>query len=457
VLVAVGDRPAVGDSVEAQGGSVEIYASDANGIETLLVDREVIGLESASGMPAAVGLHDGAVMGRVQVSPPFGGQMLETVVRDRAGVVTRRDFTAFGPPDVQAPVVQETEAADDAFAFSAVVDDFSGIATASVDACPAPIRYLSSVQSEGRSERARAITGWGDFQGPAGLRVTDRSGNVARAQVPVFTPVVEARGEPPAFDAVSAIATGAPQTVHFKAWVGGSAGDRLTLTARTADGRVHSEALDVQSGDEPTPSGRLEVVLLGSAAERAEVARDRLRASEEIIGPARVSAYAAQNTIEAGLMDLGTRVRPDSRVWVHIEGVLGGAPNELAPRVEFADGSSLSVAGLTLRIRSLKAQAVLVTARILPGRSWQVPLGNVPGAQPAPGCFDPDGSVPGSVAALPGVPMERILEALTGAGDRDGDGRITVLEVLDWAGAGVPEGPVTFRPDAPLTTTGNKR
>jgi len=459
------------DSVEVGPDGLLVVAADANGIERILVGFEQAEFTRADrGTAERVGL-EGAVAARIPINPPFGGQVLEVVVRDSAGITSRRHVRAFPAPDREAPLLEHLRSSDDAarrWTVELLAHDASGIADASVGFCPLQVGPSTPLARERDDLPAtsRLVMGWGDFSPTSTVRVRDRSGNVREIGFDPWSPEVgneatapdlrvAAEGRPadrgrrsvrvrgtasdPAGGWIRRVTadghplslrmTTGPTQVTFEGWLElPESTTSLDVVVATMDGRVARQSLSVSDLDTPQDS-RLHVLVVIPGPEEHEPAHVRRLVALASRNDATVltGKAATREEIVRVLLGMQNRVRPSDAILIRFEGHLAANPGASEPSW-VVEGGEVPWGQLSRQIRALPSAVTLVSADIRTGHTWQAALGASPGAPAGAGCFETEDRA-GTVLDLHAISMEALLESLEGAADRNADGRVTAGEL----------------------------
>ncbi len=497
-----GNGAAAGDSVDAVDGKVRVLAADASGIAVLRVNGEDIPYGPAdAASDSLLGTTGGAVMGTAWVHASGGEEKLSVEVRDSAGLTSRSTVWAHAGPDRSPPIVSTLVPyrTPDKLGprFRAMADDPSGIADARIGVCPVELTPLppDPVTLRPRSSTARLTSGWGAAGDSLTLTVRDRLGNVAHAEVPSVSPKASTDARPPRLEdlratagseesghrsiRVSGFAVDAagtwiarvevdgepavlrvehdPSRVDFDGWLPAPVGaDTVLVVATTADGRVARKAVPVETAGRSS-EGRLYVLLVSAATDtgaahlRALTRRAGSGDAEVLLG-----AKATPEAVLTTLRRLRRFIASEDAVLVAIGGNLKADRSASGPSLELATGT-LDVARLGYLLRALTDGVTLVSSDFRPGPTWLPPPAAAPGAQPPAGCYDSSDAPPGRVLDLRGTPARRILTGLAGAADRNGDGRVSVAELVAYLDLQMPRGLLPFDPRATVALPGGDR
>lgn len=488
-VLIMGRSVAEGDSVRVEDGGVVVYARDDSGIRRILVNGEEYDLAAVDGRDVSgLGFSEpGVVAAQVPVTEtPFEGAELRVRVQDEGRQVTQLDLRAFGPDDVEPPVV--TGGGDVAFMtgaawhLQAVARDFAGIADARVGFCSMevfqPVSLAGTAATLGPTDRI--VAGWGSFGPGSVLRIRDRAGNVTQEILNVQYPQRPLGNASPVVLDMAAV-TGAgrndgqvsvrirgrvtdpaggwiqrvtvndesallqatsrgPQTVDFGGWLTVEDGARtVTVTATTADGRSVTELFNILAA-ETMSEGRRYLVVIGDVPATDQAAPDRLvQAFEEAGADLQVQTAGSRAEAVEVFRELARETGPADVIWVHMVGELSGLPSDYGARMAFREGAAISLNFLEDQIRRLDAGVTLVSNEWSPGRTWRVLPEEAPGQNAPPGCIGTSKIGWGSVLSLGRQSPDRLLAALLDAADLDGDGVVRAVEFSD-ALTGAPPG-----------------
>lgn len=489
----VGRHLVARDSVEVEGPGVRVLAADASGIQRITVNGQPLELERNGG--AASELGPGSVAAQAEVVPPFEGQDLDIMVQDSAGLRTRTLVRAYPAPDRDAPALEVLtpagEGAPGRWLLTALAEDFSGIAHASVGSCQVGLNAVEPGADGVRpAATSRLVGGWGDFPGTATLVVVDRSGNESRATFQPRWPEIRPGAAAPVIQAeavrsaagpavrirgsgsdpeggwirrvtvdgrsVPLAVADRPTTATFDAWVTLPSGAALTtVTVTTMDGRTAEVEVPVD-GAEAVATGQLHVVVVAPEGADDATLRTLAELAPESNRTLLLGRAAARERVVQALVALQRSVEPGDAVLVHLAGRLTGEVNVDGPSLALPVGS-LQVSYLTRLLRSIPGAVTAVTTDLEFGQGWRAPLASPLGAVPSGGCVEVGDLPAGAVLALGEVDPATLVTALQGDADRNADGQVSASELQSTLGEGSPGEVTGYDPAGVVVVLGGGR
>jgi hypothetical protein len=477
------------DSVVPRGGYVTVAASDANGIAEIRANGQRLALEPPwPDHGRDVPNPERMVVARFAVVGSFDGEPVTVTVRDSAGLKRTLQLRAYPPPDRAGPFVRVVERSDAAGSWidvRAFAEDPSGLADAHLNGCPLTVAPLEAAAAEalGLTGSVFALRGGAPARtAPPLLVVRDQLGNRTEMPLPVQAPAPPGTGlHGPLFRDVTAVSRPGPaaqRSVEVRAFVRDSAGlasitveghpasavlrapdtaevygwvlaepDRTTISivATSLDGRTTTEEVVITAAP-PRDPGVVHVLALHPDAEEPPPALRRLdRPGVRLVELRSHSHY----DVEGAVLDLRRRLAPEDVLVVHLDATLQAVASTRGIPGLSLDDRPLALETLAATTRGHGGRLSLVGGFLRPGRGWTATL-PAPGATPPAGCMEAaDRSTLGFVD-LERAPLSRLLEALDGRADADGDGWVRAGELVEYLGGEIPAGWLPYDPFDPV-------
>lgn len=475
---------------------LRVVAGDPSGIAEVWIDgapAELRNLAASEAGSHAVPVP--AVAAERLIRPPSGGRVVPVVVRDSGGQVVRLPVYVVGPVDRQAPALELVSGSGGGAAGRVVAvraTDPSGVVDATVGSCPVRPDLAGALTGDtALAMQVRTVLAPGDS---TTFILRDQAGNETRLRAGNPSATASAQeGADPEWGQMRARATsshGGARAVRILAdvsdplrlglervtaggapmpWKERGGADQVDswtviperrasvrLEAVTKDGRRREAEIPVTAAAAGAGEGSLHALMVLRDTTEQAVRRfaSLIPADRVTILPAAATTPAA---LEAAMDALAGALASRDAVLIFMDPLL--LPPEMrssaghpGPAILFDPVVALSEPGPSLteigeRLAALPSAVTLVSTPFGTNRAWGVQPQLAPGALPPPGCGTSDIERSAGLADLRQASLEAIVAGLEGAADRDGDGRILAVELLEHLGAGpVDGGAYTFDP-----------